>query len=128
MKKIAYLLVLASLIYSQEYSCLATMGKAGRPEEFDPYKEHIPHKSGIYSIKNKNNTIKYVGQSKDIKRRVDEHIRSGKVKKGDKIAAQFAHGNAKKPALDRAESKKIKKNKPPLNKVQGTPGRPWGPK
>lgn len=51
--------------------------------------DEIPLKTGVYSFFNEFNQLIYVGKSKQIKNRVDQHLRNGKTKKGIKMMKEI---------------------------------------
>ena len=58
--------------------------KPGRPKEYDPKSkkgEKPPAKPGVYRIKDKKTKkVKYVGETDNLRRRMGQHIASGKLK------------------------------------------------
>ncbi len=59
--------------------------KSGRPKKYNPTTgkgEMPPSKPGEYRIRDDNGNIVYVGETVNLRRRMNEHIRSGKLKKG----------------------------------------------
>lgn len=58
--------------------------KAGRPKKYDPStgKGHKPPAApGMYRIRDEKGKIVYIGETNNLKRRMNEHIGSGKLKK-----------------------------------------------
>lgn len=56
----------------------------GRPKKFNPTTgkgEKPPSAPGEYRIRDDNGKIVYIGEASDLKRRMNQHIRSGKLKK-----------------------------------------------
>lgn len=104
--------------------------KPGRPTEIKPYtqKDHskIPKAKGEYRIIGKDREVKYVGYTNDLRRRMHEHMRSGKLG-GDNstFAFKVADGRASRDTLAKHEADKIAKHDPPLNKRAGGGGRPF---
>lgn len=96
----------------------------GRPSRQAP-----PNEKGWYRFLNKTNSEKkydYAGKTSDLKRRQNEHIRTGKLDKDKHIfewksfKKDFPYGK-----LSQKEYQKIKQYKnPPLNKNIGGGGRP----
>lgn len=57
--------------------------KPGRPQKFDPISNtgnKPPSAPGEYRIRDDQGKIIYVGETNDLNRRMNEHIRSGKLK------------------------------------------------
>ncbi|GHV19537.1 hypothetical protein AGMMS49959_04790 [Planctomycetales bacterium] len=67
---------------------------------------------------------KYIGISNNMLRRIKEHLRSGKITKGDTISYQTTKPGVSFDDLRKHEAKKINKHKPELNKRTGGGGRP----
>lgn len=58
--------------------------KPGRPKKYDPSSgkgNKPPAEPGEYRIRNEKGEIVYVGETNNLRRRMNEHIRSGKIKK-----------------------------------------------
>ncbi len=56
----------------------------GRPQKFIPAENRgnkPPNKPGIYRIRDKSDKIIYIGETQDLRKRMNEHIRNGKIKK-----------------------------------------------
>lgn len=59
--------------------------KSGRPKKYNPTTGEgtkPPSKPGEYRIRDEDGNIVYVGETSNLNRRMNEHIRSGKLKKG----------------------------------------------
>lgn len=57
--------------------------KPGRPKKYDPSSgkgQKPPATPGEYRIRDDEGNIVYIGETNDLKRRMQEHIRSGKLK------------------------------------------------
>ncbi len=83
--------------------------------------ESLPNKTGIYYIHNEKGDLIYMGKSKNIKKRVNQHF-TGKNNKSKKIQAQvytvtFEETGSELVALLK-ESEEIKINKPIYNRAQ----------
>jgi DNA polymerase-3 subunit epsilon len=83
--------------------------------------ESLPNKTGIYYIHNEKGDLIYIGKSKNIKKRVNQHF-TGKNNKSKKIQAQvytvtFEETGSELVALLK-ESEEIKINKPIYNRAQ----------
>ena len=83
--------------------------------------ESLPNKTGIYYIHNEKGDLIYIGKSKNIKKRVNQHF-TGKNIKSKKIQAQvytvtFEETGSELVALLK-ESEEIKINKPMYNRAQ----------
>lgn len=105
--------------------------KPGRPTEVSPLdpsnKRKVPSAKGEYRILNsKTRSPMYIGVSNDLKRRMNEHIRSGKLGGENSIFAyKVADGRASQSRINDHERKKIDKHDPPLNQRAGGAGRPY---
>lgn len=58
--------------------------KPGRPKKYNPTTgkgKMPPSKPGEYRIRNEKGEIVYIGETADLKRRMRQHINSGKLKK-----------------------------------------------
>jgi DNA polymerase-3 subunit epsilon len=83
--------------------------------------ESLPHKTGIYYIHNEKGDLIYIGKSKNIKKRVNQHF-TGKTNKCKKIqievfAVTYEETGSELIALLK-ESEEIKINKPIYNRAQ----------
>lgn len=83
--------------------------------------ESLPNKTGIYYIHNEKGHLIYIGKSKNIKKRVNQHF-TGKNNKSKKIQAQvftvtYEETGSELVALLK-ESEEIKINKPIYNRAQ----------
>ena len=83
--------------------------------------ENLPNKTGIYYIHNEKGDLIYIGKSKNIKKRVNQHF-TGKNNKSKKIQAQvftvtYEETGSELVALLK-ESEEIKINKPIYNRAQ----------
>lgn len=83
--------------------------------------EGLPHKTGIYYIHNEKGDLIYIGKSKNIKKRVNQHF-TGKTNKSKKIqlevfAVTHEETGSELIALLK-ESEEIKINKPIYNRAQ----------
>ncbi len=59
--------------------------KPGRPHKYNPTTEKgslPPMREGEYRIRDRNGNITYIGETNNLRRRMNEHIRSGKLPKG----------------------------------------------
>ena len=107
--------------------------KPGRAKELHPLadsSQRPPKAKGEYRILN-GNTKKpvYIGVSKDLDRRMHEHIKSGKINEQNSIFAfKVADGRASQKRINDHERVKIDKHSPELNQRAGGAGRPYKPK
>ena len=105
--------------------------KTGRPTEYSPSTGKgtmPPEKPGEYRIVKKGggksgNEVLYIGETNNLKRRMNEHQRSGKLGEGGTIAYQPADGRSTSNTRRTHEASKIKQHNPPLNKSKGGEGR-----
>ena len=87
----------------------------------------VPSAKGEYRIINSNTReVVYVGVSKDLNRRMHDHIRSGKLSGDNSIFAyKQADGRASQARINDHERSKIEQHKPELNQRAGGAGRPY---
>lgn len=52
--------------------------------------EEIPNKPGIYKFYNDVNQLIYIGKSKHIRKRIDQHLKNGKTMKGETMRQEIA--------------------------------------
>ena len=104
--------------------------RRGRPYKYNPANPHSsqpPAKAGEYRIKNAKNEIKYIGIASDLKRRMNQHKRSGKFqpggRNGDVFEYQIAQPGAQFEDLCSHERNKIAQHNPTDNKRAGGAGR-----
>ncbi len=104
--------------------------KPGRAKELHPLTDSTqcpPKAKGEYRILN-SDTKKpvYIGVSNNLKRRMKEHIRTGKLNEKNSIFAyKTADGRASQKRLNDHERAKIDKHSPELNQRAGGAGRPY---
>lgn len=58
--------------------------KAGRPQKYNPSTgqgNKPPSKPGEYRIRDDEGNIVYIGETNDLRRRMNEHLKTGKLKK-----------------------------------------------
>jgi hypothetical protein len=120
--------IILSVLLKEEY--IMNLYKPGRPKEFDTLNNtdytQVPASKGEYRIIGKDRKVKYVGYSNDLRRRMREHMRSGKLSGDNSIFAyKVADGRASRDCLALHEASKIKKHDPVLNKRAGGAGRPF---
>lgn len=90
--------------------------------------EHLPSRTGIYYIHRQDGKIIYIGKSRNIKKRVNQHF-TGTTSKCKKIqlevfAVTFEETGSELVALLK-ESEEIKINKPIYNRSQSKTTLPW---
>lgn len=102
-------------------SFVKTEVKAGMSPKLLDIVESLPSKTGIYYIHNEKGDVIYIGKSKNIKKRVNQHFTgtSNKSKKiqRDVYAVTFEETGSELIALLK-ESEEIKINKPIYNRAQ----------
>lgn len=105
--------------------------KAGRPHRYNPSTgagQEPPAKPGEYRIRDEDGNIIYVGETNNLARRTQEHIRSGKLPTGEDgegaIDYMEADGRSTSRTRRAHEQQSIAKHHPPLNKSKGGEGRP----
>lgn len=100
----------------------------GRMKETDKVKGEespLPKKPGIYRhVDKKSGEIYYVGQTNDLRKRQQEHVRNGKLNT-DKQYVQYkeAKPDATKDDLLKTEKEHIKRHNPSGNAYEGGNGR-----
>jgi len=82
--------------------------------------EEIPNKPGVYKFYNEVNQLIYIGKSKHIRKRIDQHLRNNKTAKGinmmqDIVRVEFELTGSELIAL-LYESELIKRHKPLYNR------------
>lgn len=92
--------------------------------------DEIPGKTGVYKFYNEFNQLIYIGKSKQIKSRVDQHLRNSKTKKGiqmmkEIMRIEYELTGSELIALLR-ESQLIKANKPVYNHALKKSKFPYG--
>ena len=110
-----------------------SMYKPGRPNKYNPTTgvgEKPPAKPGEYRIRNAAGEITYIGETANLARRTNEHIRSGKLSTGQEQAGtieyKIADGRSTSNTRRMHEREKIEQHNPAQNKSQGGEGRPAG--
>lgn len=99
---------------------------SGRPKKYNPTTgkgEMPPSEAGEYRIRDDEGNIVYIGETDNLKRRMQEHIRSGKLKTNYTFEYQIADKNVTARTRREHEKEKIEQHKPALNKVKGGGGR-----
>ncbi|OXA77466.1 exonuclease [Flavobacterium columnare] len=109
-------------------SFVKTEIKSGMAPKLLDIVEALPSKTGIYYIHNEKGDLIYIGKSKNIKKRVNQHF-TGTSKKSKKIqkevyAVTFEETGSELIALLK-ESEEIKINKPIYNRAQRKTIFPW---
>lgn len=98
----------------------------GRPFKFTPATGQgckPPHRPGEYRIRDSAGTILYIGETNDLHRRMQEHIRSGKLTGSHSIEFQLADGRSSSQTRRVHERSKIAQHAPQLNRSGGGEGR-----
>lgn len=100
--------------------------KPGRPNKYNPstgsgYKP--PSSPGEYRLRDGTGTLCYIGETCDLHRRTNEHIRSGKLCDGGTIEYKVADGRSSSAARREHERMKIAQHNPLLNRSSGGEGR-----
>ncbi len=100
--------------------------KAGRPQRYSVERgcaTNIPAVPGEYRIYTQAGRSKYVGETNNLRRRIQEHIRNGKLRKGQYVEYLVADGRSTSSTRRQHESKSIANKKPTTNKRRGGGGR-----
>jgi len=98
--------------------CDGCSSKSSAPSKSAP----APKTPGVYNVLDKDGKSKYVGESVDMKKRTQDHKRSGKFEEGDKANYIEMPGSTSDERRQR-EKEEIEKNKPYMNKSKGGEGR-----
>lgn len=99
---------------------------AGRPKKYDPFVQagqRPPHLPGEYRIRDGSGELIYIGETNDLFRRMQEHIRRGKLQNGGTIEFQAADGRSTSRTRREHERAKIAQHSPALNRSGGGEGR-----
>lgn len=97
---------------------------SGRPFKYYPIESigsEPPHEPGEYRI---NGSSGYIGETVDLYRRMMDHVRSGKIKKGDYFEYKVARSDSNSQQRRQHEREKIETHKPKTNQRNGGGGRP----
>ena len=104
--------------------------KPGRPRKYNPGAgagQKPPAEAGEYRIRGSDGKVTYIGETCNLRRRIDEHIRSGKLPADGKaestVEYQVADGRSSSRTRRSHEQEKIARHTPPLNKSKGGEGR-----
>ena len=105
----------------------------GRPKRWDPFTgqgSNPPSAPGEYRIRDSSGKVKYVGETNNIRRRIGEHMKKGKLKELGEgtvdwmVASKSSDSSARRDH----EKKSISKYSPDLNRSRGGEGRPANPR
>lgn len=104
--------------------------KPGRPQKYDPSTgsgNRPPAQPGEYRIRDASGEITYIGETNDLRRRMGEHLRSGKLSGGKDPGGTFewkvADGRSTSVTRRIHEREKIAQHSPRLNSSGGGEGR-----
>lgn len=93
----------------------------------DSYKETVKEKAGVYRIYNDQDKLMYVGQSRNLKRRIGEHFRGKRkgyfIYKVKYFYVECEDNFVTNSYLDLYETLLIRELKPRYNKQQSSPMR-----
>ncbi|MCR5624286.1 MAG: GIY-YIG nuclease family protein [Lachnospiraceae bacterium] len=105
--------------------------KPGRPNKYWPETHtgnYPPELPGEYRIRNIMGVITYVGETNNLRRRMYQHLRNGKLANGMNAGGSFewqvADGRSVSDTRREHERKKIAQHNPAYNKSKGGEGRP----
>ncbi len=83
--------------------------------------DDMPNKCGVYLFFNDTNQIIYIGKSKNIKTRIEQHLRNSKTKKGIQMRAEIARVEyeltGSELIAELLESQLIKQHQPRYNRM-----------
>lgn len=100
--------------------------KPGRPSKFNPFTgqgNKPPSSPGEYRIRDEGGNLSYIGETCDLNRRTNEHIRSGKLSSGGTVEYKVADGRSSSATRREHERMKIMQHNPFLNRSSGGEGR-----
>ena len=104
--------------------------KPGRPTKYNPYDKSgkkPPAKPGEYRIRDKDGEITYIGETCDLNRRMNQHIKNGKLSDPNNSGGTFeykvADGRSSSNTRRIHEKEKIKQHNPAMNASKGGEGR-----
>lgn len=107
-----------------------SMYKPGRPKKYNPLTQSgvkPPESPGEYRIRNCKGTITYIGETNNLRRRMNQHLYNGKMSNGQNEGGTFEWKEADKRSSSATrrehERKKIEQHSPILNKSNGGEGR-----
>ena len=107
--------------------------KAGRPSKYNPTtkKGVEPAKcAGEYRIRNAEGALTYIGETNNLKRRMQQHCYNGKMSNGQNAGGTFewkkADGRSTSVTRREHERQKIKEHSPAMNCSRGGEGRVAG--
>ena len=102
-------------------STIKTEIKTGMVSKLVDIMENLPSKVGIYYIHNQNGDVVYIGKSKNIKKRINQHF-TGTTSKSKKIQREVVTVSHEETGSELVallkESEEIKKIKPIYNRAQ----------
>ena len=103
--------------------------KPGRPEKYFPTtgKGNVPPElPGEYRLRDESGVIQYIGETSNLKRRINQHLNTGKLAKNWSFEYKVADGRSTSRTGREHEQEKIDQHNPLLNKSRGGEGRPAG--
>lgn len=100
--------------------------RSGRPQKYLPFEatgHQPPSRPGEYRIRDTAGSLTYIGETNDLRRRMGEHIRSGKLQAGYSLEYQVADGRSSSRTRRVHEQMKIAQHNPTMNRSAGGEGR-----
>ena len=101
---------------------------AGRPLKYRPFENEgkkPPQSPGVYRIRSEQGNVMYVGETVNLCKRMNEHIKkTGNLKKGESFEYKIASPNSDSSSRRQVEKQKIAKYHPTRNRSSGGEGRP----
>lgn len=100
--------------------------KPGRPNKYNPSTgcgSKPPSSPGEYRLRDSSGTLCYIGETCNLNRRTNEHIRSGKLSEGGTVEYKIADGRSSSATRREHERMKISHHNPILNRSSGGEGR-----
>ena len=112
-------------ILSGSTSTGASPFERGRPFRYDPFSGDgtaPPKEPGLYFVLKHKKKV-YTGETNNISRRLPEHVRTGKIKPGEKVDYKVGKKGSSSEERRRVETQKIQYHNPQRNERGGGGGR-----
>lgn len=100
--------------------------KPGRPYKYNPFTgsgSKPPASPGEYRLRDSEGALYYIGETCNLNRRSNEHIRSGKLSDGGSVEYKIADGRSSSSTRREHERMKILQHNPSFNHSSGGEGR-----
>jgi len=100
--------------------------KPGRPTKYNPSTGggcKPPSSPGEYRIRDNSGQLCYIGETCDLNRRANEHVRTGKLASGSTFEYKVADASSTSESRREHERSKIAQHNPFMNRSSGGEGR-----